>query len=54
MNSAIVVVIMVALFVAAVMFISKNGGWAADKGCHGDCAKCHESCDSKPAAKDKE
>ena len=46
LKSILIVVIMAVLFVLAVMFIAKNGGWSSEKGCHGDCSKCHENCDS--------
>ena len=46
-KSILIIIIMAALFAAAVVFIAQNGGWSSEKGCHGDCAKCHENCDSK-------
>ena len=49
LKSILIVVILAVLFVLAVMFIAKNGGWSSEKGCHGDCSKCHENCDSHRA-----
>lgn len=46
LKSILIVVILAVLFVLAVMFIAKNGGWSSEKSCHGDCSKCHENCDS--------
>lgn len=48
LTSVLIIVIMAALFALAVVFIARNGGWSSEKGCHGDCAKCHESCGEKP------
>ena len=49
LKSILIVVILVVLFALAVVFIAKNGGWDSEKGCHGDCSKCHENCDESAA-----
>jgi hypothetical protein len=53
LRGIITLLILIALFALAVVWISKNGGWKGE-GCGGNCASCHERCESaskKPAAK---
>jgi cobalamin synthase len=47
----IVLLVLVALFSLAVVWISRNGGWQ-NGGCHGNCAECHSHCEEKPSQKD--
>jgi hypothetical protein len=52
LRGIITLLILIALFALAVVWISKNGGWKGE-GCGGNCASCHERCESaskKPAA----
>lgn len=51
LRGIITLIILVALFAFAVIWISKNGGWKGE-GCGGNCSACHERCDS--AGKDKQ
>lgn len=46
LQSIIVVIIMVALFALAVVWIAKNGGWQGGT-CQGNCASCHKECSEK-------
>lgn len=45
----ITILILVALFAAAVVFISKNGGWKGEEGCTGNCGSCAARCESASA-----
>ncbi len=45
-QSVLVILVLVAVFAAAVVWISRNGGWQ-DGGCHGNCAECHKKCEDK-------
>ena len=47
----ITLVILVVLFALAVVWISKNGGWKGE-GCGGNCASCHQRCETPKKSKD--
>ena len=44
MASVIVVMIIFVLLALAILFICQNGGWQG--GCGGNCASCHQHCDT--------
>lgn len=41
----ITLLILVVAFAVAVVWISKKGGWKGE-GCGGNCASCHQHCDT--------
>ncbi len=41
----ITLLILVVAFAVAVVWISKQGGWKGE-GCGGNCASCHQHCDT--------
>ena len=45
LKAFLIVVGLAAFLTYAVIWISKNGGWKSEEGCHGDCAACHSRCD---------
>ena len=49
MKSFLIVVVMIVLFVLAVRFIAKNGGWQG--GCSGNCSSCASHCDDPAQTK---
>ena len=50
LQSFLVLLGLIAFFVAAVMWISRNGGWQGE-GCCGNCKECRSQCqDQDPKA----
>lgn len=45
LRGIITLIILIALFAFAVVWISKNGGWKGE-GCGGNCSACRERCES--------
>lgn len=44
LQSVLIVVVLAVFFLAAIWFISKQGGWGG--GCGGDCAHCGSKCEA--------
>ena len=51
LKSILILLVMVAAFTFAVIWIAKNGGWDSEKGCHGDCSACKSRCEEQEALK---
>ena len=47
LNGILVILGLIAAFAAAMVIISKEGGWN-NAGCHGDCANCGSGCAEHP------
>ena len=45
LSGIITLIILIVLFSFAVVWIARNGGWK-NEGCHGNCAECHERCET--------
>lgn len=53
LSSILVILCMVALFVLAILFIFKEGGWQGG-GCNGNCGSCASGCSTHPKKNDEE
>lgn len=47
MKSILIVLVLAAALVFAIKWISDNGGWKSEEGCHGDCKACHDRCEEQ-------
>ncbi len=47
LNSILVILAMIGLFILAIIWISKQGGWQSG-GCNGNCGSCMSGCSSHP------
>lgn len=45
LRGIITILVLAGLFALAVVWISKQGGWKGE-GCGGNCASCHQHCDT--------
>ena len=50
-RGVVTLVVLIVLFTLAVIWISRNGGWKGE-GCGGNCASCHQRCESPKEKKD--
>lgn len=46
-QSILIILLLIAAFAGAMVFINKNGGWNSEGSCHGDCASCHSRCEDE-------
>ena len=44
LRGIITILVLAGLFALAVVWICQNGGWQG--GCGGNCASCHQHCDT--------
>lgn len=53
LRGIITIVVLAVVFVLAVVWISKNGGWKGE-GCGGNCSACRSRCENpQPQKQDK-
>ena len=50
-RGVVTLVVLIVLFTLAVIWISRNGGWKGE-GCGGNCASCHQRCETPKKSKD--